>query len=77
MEKVCWKKIVVQVNKLNPLKIILLIFLLGFFLILAPVYAESLPDYDKPFAPIYTDKTGYSWTDKIIISINNNCTRLI
>ena len=45
-------------------------FLLGFFLILAPVYAESLPDYDKPFAPIYTDKPGYSWTDKIIISIN-------
>jgi len=45
-------------------------FLLGFFLILGPVYAESLPDYDKPFAPIYTDKPGYSWTDKIIISIN-------
>ena len=45
-------------------------FLLGFFLILAPVYAESLPDYDKPFAPIYTDKPAYSWTDKIIISIN-------
>ncbi|MDC0155139.1 hypothetical protein OAP30_04575 [Nitrosopumilus sp.] len=45
-------------------------FLLGFFLILAPVYAESLPDYDKPFAPIYTDKPVYSWTDKIIISIN-------
>ncbi|MDC0209619.1 hypothetical protein OAJ66_00190 [Nitrosopumilus sp.] len=45
-------------------------FLLGFFLILAPVYAESLPDYDKPFAPIYTDKSVYSWTDKIIISIN-------
>ena len=45
-------------------------FLLGFFLILAPIYAESLPDYDKPFAPIYTDKPAYSWTDKIIISIN-------
>jgi len=45
-------------------------FLLGFFLILAPIYAESIPDYDKPFAPIYTDKPGYSWTDKIIISIN-------
>ena len=43
---------------------------MGFFLILGPVYAESLPDYDKPFAPIYTDKPGYSWTDKIIISIN-------
>jgi len=45
-------------------------FLLGFFLILAPVYAESIPDYEKPFAPIYTDKSTYSWTDKIIISIN-------
>jgi len=45
-------------------------FLLGFFLILAPIYAESIPDYDKPFAPIYTDKPAYSWTDKIIISIN-------
>ena len=45
-------------------------FLLGFFLILAPIYAESIPDYEKPFAPIYTDKPEYSWTDKIIISIN-------
>ena len=45
-------------------------FLIGFFLILAPVYAESIPDYEKPFAPIFTDKPGYSWTDKIIISIN-------
>ena len=45
-------------------------FVLGFFLILAPVYAESVPDYEKPFAPIFTDKPVYSWTDKIIISIN-------
>ena len=45
-------------------------FLLGFFFILAPVYAESIPDYEKPFAPIFTDKSVYSWTDKIIISIN-------
>ena len=44
--------------------------LLGFFLILAPVYAESVPDYEKPYAPIFTDKSVYSWTDKIIISIN-------
>ena len=44
-------------------------FFLGFLLILAPVYAESIPDYEKPFAPIYTDKPKYSWTDKIIISI--------
>ena len=45
-------------------------FVLGFFLILAPVYAESIPDYEKPFAPIFTDKPVYSWTDKIIISVN-------
>ena len=37
---------------------------------MAPVYAESVPDYEKPFAPIFTDKPVYSWTDKIIISIN-------
>ena len=45
-------------------------FVLGFFFILAPVYAESVPDYEKPFAPIFTDKPVYSWTDKIIISVN-------
>ena len=44
-------------------------FLIGFFLIFAPVYAESIPDYNKPFAPIFTDKSVYSWTDKIIISV--------
>ena len=44
-------------------------FFLGFLLILAPVFAESIPNYEKPFAPIYTDKPKYSWTDKIIISI--------
>jgi len=37
---------------------------------LAPVYAESVRDYEKPFAPIFTDKPVYSWTDKIIISVN-------
>ena len=45
-------------------------FLLGFLLILGPVYADSVPDYQKPFAPIFTDKPAYSWTDKIIISIH-------
>ncbi|MBT6370146.1 MAG: hypothetical protein HOJ82_02470, partial [Thaumarchaeota archaeon] len=44
-------------------------FLLGFLLILVPVFAESVPDYEKPYAPIFTDKSVYSWTDKIIISI--------
>ena len=45
-------------------------FLLGFLLILGPVYAESIPDYQKPFAPIFTDKPVYSWTDKIIVSVH-------
>jgi len=34
-----------------------------------PVYAESIPDYYKPYAPIFTDKDVYSWTDKVIITI--------
>ena len=45
-------------------------FFLGFILILGLVYAEPVPDYQKPYAPIFTDKSVYSWTDKIIISIN-------
>jgi hypothetical protein len=45
------------------------VFLVGFFLIFSPVLAESIPDYDNPFVPIFTDKPVYSWTDKIIISI--------
>ena len=43
------------------------------FLILAilflPAYAEQIPDYDKPYSPIFTDKPVYSWTDKIKITI--------
>ena len=45
------------------------LILLGLFLIFTPVYAESIPDYEKPYAPIFTDKSVYSWTDKIIISV--------
>jgi hypothetical protein len=47
--------------------------LLQLFLILAifflPAYAEQIPDYDKPYSPIFTDKPVYSWTDKIKITI--------
>lgn len=32
-------------------------------------YAEQIPDYYKPYAPIYTDKAVYTWTDKILITI--------
>ncbi|MEW6043312.1 MAG: hypothetical protein AB1608_03530 [Thermoproteota archaeon] len=32
-------------------------------------YAEQIPDYHKPYAPIYLDKDVYSWTDKVRITI--------
>ncbi len=32
-------------------------------------YAEDLPDYNNPYAPIFTDKEVYTWTDKISITI--------
>lgn len=36
---------------------------------LFPVYAEPIPDYDKPYSPIFTDREVYSWTDKVKITI--------
>ena len=42
---------------------------LFFSLILFPAFGESIPDYNEPYAPIFTDKTVYTWTDKIKISI--------
>jgi hypothetical protein len=32
-------------------------------------FAEKTPDYYKPYAPIYTDKQVYTWTDKVHITI--------
>jgi len=47
-----------------------LIFLL---LVLIPfsqlVFAEEIPDYNKPYAPIFFNKPIYSWTEKIEIMI--------
>jgi len=40
-----------------------------FLLILFPAFGESIPDYNDPYSPIFTDKTAYSWTDKIKITI--------
>jgi hypothetical protein len=34
-----------------------------------PAYAEQIPDYEKPYSPIFTDKPVYSWTDKVKITI--------
>ncbi len=40
------------------------------FAIIFPLaYAEQIPDYYKPYSPIFTDKPIYSWTDKIKITI--------
>lgn len=44
-------------------------FLILIPLLMYPVFAEEIPDYDKPFAPIFTDKPLYSWTDKVRITI--------
>ena len=30
---------------------------------------ESIPNYDDPYSPIFTDKPSYSWTDKIQMTI--------
>lgn len=37
------------------------------FLII-PAFAQA-PDYFKPYAPIFTDRSVYSWTDKVTITI--------
>lgn len=42
------------------------------FLLLIPIayaYAENIPDYNNPYAPIFTDRDEYSWTDKVKITI--------
>jgi len=38
------------------------------FLVLS-VFAEEIPDYYNPYAPIFTDKEVYTWTDKIYITV--------
>lgn len=43
------------------------LFILPIFFI--PAFAEQIPDYEKPYAPIFTDKPVYSWTDKVKITI--------
>ena len=44
--------------------------LLFFFpLMLFPAFGESVPDYNDPYSPIFTDKPKYTWTDKIKMTI--------
>ncbi len=46
-----------------------MLFLFFLPLILSPVFAQSEPDYDNPYSPIFTDKSVYSWTDKMKVTI--------
>jgi len=49
------------------LKIVFLILL--FIPISQVAFAEEIPDYDKPYAPIFFNKPVYSWTEKVEITI--------
>ncbi len=41
-----------------------------FVLVLLPLAVTGqVPDYNRPYSPIFTDKPAYSWTDKIKITI--------
>ncbi len=48
---------------------IMLVFPLIFLIFLSPAFAEPIPDHDNPYAPIFTDKQVYTWTDKIHMTI--------
>lgn len=45
------------------------LFSLIFLIFFLPVFAEQIPDYDNPYAPIFTDKPVYTWTDKVQMTI--------
>lgn len=45
------------------IEFLILLFVLPF------ATAQEIPDYDKPYAPIFFDKPIYSWTEKIKIKI--------
>lgn len=42
-------------------------FLIPLFFLSA--FGQSIPDYDDPYSPIFTDKPVYSWTDKVKMTI--------
>jgi hypothetical protein len=48
--------------------LIVLALILGIFLGVS-AFAETTPDYNNPYSPIFTDKDVYTWTDKIRITI--------
>lgn len=45
------------------------LLLLFFLFIFVPAFGELIPDYNDPYSPILTDKSTYSWTDKIKMTI--------
>jgi len=45
------------------------LFSLVFLIFLLSVFAEQIPDYNNPYAPIFTDKPVYTWTDKVQMTI--------
>ncbi|BDQ31570.1 hypothetical protein NZNM25_05680 [Nitrosopumilus zosterae] len=45
----------------------MLLFLIS--LILLPAFGATIPDYDNPYSPIFTDKSSYTWTDKVKMTI--------
>jgi len=60
-----------------------IVFLLPliFLVFFTSAFAEPIPDYDNVYAPIFTDKSVYSWTDKVRMTIHapswNSDTHLI
>lgn len=36
---------------------------------ISDIFAEEIPDYYNPYAPIFTDKEVYTWTDKVHITV--------
>ena len=38
-------------------------------LVVGSVFGQVIPDYEDPYSPIFTDKSKYSWTDKVKMTI--------
>ena len=38
-------------------------------LIVTSAFGQTIPDYDDPYSPIFTDKSVYTWTDKVKMTI--------
>ena len=49
--------------------IFVFVLCIGIISIIPSSFAEENPNYFKPYAPIFTDKEVYTWTDKVHITI--------